>query len=342
MDDGYNHSKKAGNEGDVIKHSFLLDTVDHLISEKVGSNDPFWYVDTHTAYPHHRLPSSGSSGWTKGIGKLKKAASLLPTILANYLDFSFYEENLLTNKKPAFTGLGARLYLGSSALVCQRFKHLAPGRPLLLSLFDIDADVVQALHAYFAQDEFQPVALILGNRQLGDQAASALNEFWKALGEPRCLVIQGSSYDYFSEICPDKGEQRPNLVFVDPHILGDDRVHVERILASCSRTNTPFMCWTPLQGVGDKKFSKDDWSFERNEDEMSFVETCKGNDYRIAWFAWNTVTNGRQNCYGCQLTFPSTYDVTRLRTLCDKVRAACQDAGIRTQQGHFRVKVWPE
>jgi hypothetical protein len=66
MEDGiYDHSKKAGNEGDVIKHAFLLDTVDRLLAERNDNDAPFWYVDTHAARPFHRLSSSGR--WTYGV-----------------------------------------------------------------------------------------------------------------------------------------------------------------------------------------------------------------------------------------------------------------------------------
>jgi hypothetical protein len=258
------------------------------------------------------------------------------------LAFSFYEDDLHTKKKTAFAHLGTRLYLGSSALVYQRVKQKAPKRPLVLTLFDIDTDVALALFDYYDEQQAQPVMAFLDKCQLSDQSKVALNGFCNTLGQPRCLVIKGSSYEYLSATCPPSAEQRPNLVFVDPHKVGDQREGIERILDHCQRTDTRFLCWSPLQAVPDKDFPADGWSFTYHEDEKKFVETCKAHEYRLAWFAWGAVNGGKQNCYGCQLAFDTSCDVSRLRGVAEEMRKSCQEVGIRTQQGQFRVRCWPE
>ena len=340
MDDGiYDHSNKAGNEGDVIKHAFLLDIVDRLLAERKDSSGRFWYVDTHTARPYHRLSSSGR--WAYGVGRMRKRADL-PPIFANYLASSFYEDDLITKKKTAFAHLGTRLYLGSSAIVYQRIKDKMPKLPLAMTLFDIDKNVALALFDYYGQQQAEPVMTFLDKNQLSEHGKAALNALWNTLGQSRCLVIKGSSYDYLSGICPLSAEQHPDLVFVDPHKFGDQREGIERVLAHCQESKTHFLCWTPLQAVPEETFSPDDWSFTFHDDEKAFVETCQRQNYRMAWFAWGSVKGAKQGCYGCQLTFDTSCDVSRLREVVEEVRSSCQEIGIRTKQGHFRVKCWPE
>jgi hypothetical protein len=342
MDDSsYDHSKKAGNEGDVIKHAFLLDAVDRLLAEKQDRDGPVWYVDTHAARPYHRLRSSGR--WTRGVGKLKKAATALSSsVLAKYLAFAFYEDDLITRKKTAFTHLGTRLYLGSSALAYQRVRLKAPERPLLMTLFDTDTDVALALFDYYDRQKAQPVMAFLDKHRVNEAGMAGLNALWNSLGGSRCLIVKGSSYEYLPQIAPTSAVQRPDLVFVDPHQLGDEREGVERLLDHSQRAGARFLCWTPLQAVPEKGFAADGWSFTHHGDEKEFVETCQGRGYRIAWFAWGSVTGGKQKCYGCQLTFDSSYPVAHLQQLSEEIRRSCQEVEMRTKKGTFRVKYWPE
>lgn len=61
----YDHNKKAGNQGDVVKHTALLAAADAII--KASSGD-FNYADTFAGYASNTLQSTGE--WKKGIGKL--------------------------------------------------------------------------------------------------------------------------------------------------------------------------------------------------------------------------------------------------------------------------------
>jgi hypothetical protein len=338
-DADYDHSRKAGNEGDVIKHAFLLDTLDRLLMGKKEGADGFWYVDTHAARPYHRLPATGR--WSYGIGKLRGMPDL-PPILANYLSLCFYEDDSVKQSKPHFKQLVTRLYLGSSAIVHQRAKQTNPRLPLAMTLFDIDTDTALALYDYFGQQQVAPVMTFMDHQQLSNHVFAALNDIWISLGQSKCLVIKGSSYDYLGGLCLSIAERHPDLVLVDPHRVGEEREAIENILHHCQQTKTAFLCWTPLQAVPDKEFSSDGWSFTHHDDEKRFVETCQRQGYRIAWFAWGSVRGGKQSCYGCQLTFDASCDPIRLRAVTEQIRGVCQEAGIRTQQGQFRVRCWPE
>ncbi len=57
----YDHSKKAGNLGDVWKHAVLVSIANHL---SVGST--FRYVESHSGAPNHELRPGGE--WRRGIG----------------------------------------------------------------------------------------------------------------------------------------------------------------------------------------------------------------------------------------------------------------------------------
>ena len=59
----YNHTRKAGNRGDVWKHFLLVTVIDRLeVPER------FQYVDVHSGAPLHELQPKGE--WTSGIGKV--------------------------------------------------------------------------------------------------------------------------------------------------------------------------------------------------------------------------------------------------------------------------------
>ncbi|MGE3274177.1 MAG: 23S rRNA (adenine(2030)-N(6))-methyltransferase RlmJ [Vicinamibacterales bacterium] len=59
----YNHSRKAGNEGDVWKHAVLLAVVDGLTL-----NDDAIYVESHSGSPVHNLMERGE--WQRGAGRV--------------------------------------------------------------------------------------------------------------------------------------------------------------------------------------------------------------------------------------------------------------------------------
>jgi len=65
-DKGYDHSRKIGNEGDVIKHPVLAKVVESL-AESVEKK-PFVYAESHTGRPFYVLQKGGE--WERGVGKL--------------------------------------------------------------------------------------------------------------------------------------------------------------------------------------------------------------------------------------------------------------------------------
>ena len=64
----YDHTKKAGNQGDVWKHFVIVALADKLL----GNSDIIHYVECHAGAPIHKLKDSGE--WQNGIGKIVKEA----------------------------------------------------------------------------------------------------------------------------------------------------------------------------------------------------------------------------------------------------------------------------
>ncbi len=64
----YNHSRKAGNRGDVWKHCVLVALADTMC----GSRESFGYVECHAGAPIHELIKHGE--WWRGVGRVAKDA----------------------------------------------------------------------------------------------------------------------------------------------------------------------------------------------------------------------------------------------------------------------------
>lgn len=62
----YDHHKKAGNEGDVVKHVALIAAIDSLLSAK--RFETFRYADTFAGYAYS--PLIHGNEWPSGVGKV--------------------------------------------------------------------------------------------------------------------------------------------------------------------------------------------------------------------------------------------------------------------------------
>ena len=62
----YDHSRKAGNRGDVWKHSVLMALADVMD----GNDGRFRYVECHAGAPIHDL--SENREWRRGVGTISK------------------------------------------------------------------------------------------------------------------------------------------------------------------------------------------------------------------------------------------------------------------------------
>lgn len=64
----YNHSRKAGNEGDVWKHSVLL-----AVAGTMPVGEQVLYVESHSGAPMHRLADGGE--WQRGVGRVATSSA---------------------------------------------------------------------------------------------------------------------------------------------------------------------------------------------------------------------------------------------------------------------------
>lgn len=83
----YNHSRKAGNQGDVWKHSVLLAIADSV----VATSDMFQYVECHSGSPIYELTRGGE--WERGVGRLARGGScdcVYTTITKAWLEVNRY------------------------------------------------------------------------------------------------------------------------------------------------------------------------------------------------------------------------------------------------------------
>lgn len=128
----YNHSKHAGNQGDVLKHAVLVEVVKHLVVKKADGasslNFPFHYLETHCGAPMHEL--TGSSEYLEGIGKFWDKDD--PFKGLDY--FRYVSKTQLTTARYPSSWLLAYQTL----MDAQCYNHT-------LTLFDTSADVAKAV-----------------------------------------------------------------------------------------------------------------------------------------------------------------------------------------------------
>ena len=75
----YDHNVKAGNQGDVVKHTALIAAAGAMITASGGD---FHYADTFAGYAFNPLRSTGE--WRYGIGKLWQSGSTCDNINVNF------------------------------------------------------------------------------------------------------------------------------------------------------------------------------------------------------------------------------------------------------------------
>lgn len=114
----YDHSRKAGNRGDVWKHAVLVALADAIKTD----SDSFRYVESHAGAPLHELKDKGE--WRRGVGRIAGNASYdsrYPAIA---------EEWLRTRRYPAGWAFAADR-------LARRFEHVE------VKLFDTSDDVAE-------------------------------------------------------------------------------------------------------------------------------------------------------------------------------------------------------
>jgi 23S rRNA A2030 N6-methylase RlmJ len=144
----YDHNKKAGNEGDVVKHPALIAAADALM---VGYDGAFEYADTFAGYAFNPLTSHGE--WRNGIGVLERSCHKSDSSAVN-----FWRELWSCR-----AGLPGSVYPGSSMFI--RNLCLSKGRSFHARLWDTSPTVVAQLNKSFntGEAEIHPRAAALAD-----------------------------------------------------------------------------------------------------------------------------------------------------------------------------------
>jgi 23S rRNA A2030 N6-methylase RlmJ len=132
----YDHSRKIGNQGDVVKHSVLYNCVVALIRHGLA-NGPFKYVESHCGRAVYVLPEGGE--WWHGIRKLSEKPK---SLLDNHPFIHAYCEAMLTPRMKV-----GQQYFGSSNIV---FRTLRSNQcRLRLELHETEQHAYDDLRRYY-------------------------------------------------------------------------------------------------------------------------------------------------------------------------------------------------
>jgi hypothetical protein len=130
----YDHSRKIGNRGDLIKHAVVVTALRHLL-EPLKQEQTFTYAETHAGRPEYVLPLSGE--WQHGVGAFAR------------LDADPVHESLRAFKE-AFLGtsltVGMR-YPGSTAIAFRLLRD--HGVPFQMNLWENNGGACDDLLRFF-------------------------------------------------------------------------------------------------------------------------------------------------------------------------------------------------
>jgi 23S rRNA A2030 N6-methylase RlmJ len=133
----YDHSRKIGNQGDVVKHSVLHNCVSQLLSRS-AQEETFTYAESHCGRPSYILPEG--SEWKHGIGllssKTNEARKDFPRIEA------YFQSTLSSQMKVG------QQYFGSSNIVFRCLRTTS--HHFRLELFETDVHAYDDLTRFYA------------------------------------------------------------------------------------------------------------------------------------------------------------------------------------------------
>jgi 23S rRNA A2030 N6-methylase RlmJ len=127
----YDHHRKAGNQGDCVKHPALIAALDKVLE----TNEPklFHYLDVFAGHAWHPLLDGDEYEWKKGIGKLTSAR------LSDNAPDSVKCWWSMWHNAPAWPTTTRAGYPGSSWIAADRCRRAK--RPMWLELYDRSEEV---------------------------------------------------------------------------------------------------------------------------------------------------------------------------------------------------------
>ena len=133
----YDHSTKAGNRGDVVKHVALIAALIEVL--KGWRDERFLFADTFAGYAHNPLRPNkkGSDGWETGIGHLRNRGVGPIRTRSVRLWWSWYVE-----PRPQ---MQHGTYPGSTAIALDVAAEVMPRKFLHVAAWDTSASAVASL-----------------------------------------------------------------------------------------------------------------------------------------------------------------------------------------------------
>lgn len=233
----YNHSKNAGNLGDVFKHMVLLEVLQHLIEEKSLSRSKdftFGYMETHCGAPEHHLTPNGS--WEDGVGVLRNKYIGNGETPEDVSDFKYLEYVLDSVHED-------QIYPSSWSLAKRLMRESDVGT-YSLTLFDTSAEVAQAMKSeveydsritYFCKDGYtnfknnlRRIDFVLIDPPYKAGKSEKFSKDWvDAVKTAKYLQNKGVPfmlwYPYFTDKNPTKmlnEVKLPSLLMLNPSLAG--------------------------------------------------------------------------------------------------------------------------
>ena len=131
----YDHNRKAGNEGDIVKHVALMAALDSVSSGRF--EEEFCFMDLYAGYAHSEVV--GGNEWENGNGVIHgRAPEISDDNVGRY--FRWYLP------RPSLIG---GIYPGSSLIAHDVLTH--NGAIPRLTLFDIAPKPVESLRRVFGE-----------------------------------------------------------------------------------------------------------------------------------------------------------------------------------------------
>ncbi len=152
----YDHSEKAGNRGDLVKHAALLAAAAHLVARQPG--DRFVYAESHAGAARHTLQADGA--WLSGIGAFGRRVGAGDTAAQRWPALNPYVRSAL--QRAPLAGL---TYPGSHALL-HRWLTAAGVLPQM-HLWDTDSHVCSDLRLRYRAEATVTVSRSDGYSGLG-------------------------------------------------------------------------------------------------------------------------------------------------------------------------------
>lgn len=282
----YDHHRKAGNQGDCVKHPALIAALDGVL--KPGNAEPFHYLDVFAGHAWHPLLDEKALEWKKGIRALFK-----PLWEAQRLNehVRLWRDWYLAHRP----SMVRSWYPGSSVIAadvcCKHNRHIR------MTLFDISDEARGDLRQFF-----QPL-----------QPTELTEDDW-------CII--GRSFGP-TKVKKD-AIREADFVLIDPPNFGgvgmpDWRPHFQHMLIE--RKKTPTVIWLPPSGADHIWKSLEDYvkipgespiTNKRNPQFFERLAECRYIGYHWTAVRW---AKGGSNA-ACILIYNCAHDAIRPAVEC--------------------------